>query len=58
MRRHEVAAERVSGDIQNAVEQAAKGFGAHSDQERLLEEELHRFVRFSWDAVVNLARAR
>ncbi|MGE3957679.1 MAG: M20/M25/M40 family metallo-hydrolase [Vicinamibacterales bacterium] len=40
------------------VEDAAKGFGAHSDQERLLEEELHRFVRFSWDAVVNLVRAR
>jgi acetylornithine deacetylase/succinyl-diaminopimelate desuccinylase-like protein len=40
------------------VEDAAKGFGAHSDQERLAEEELHRFVRFSWDAVVNLARAR
>ncbi len=40
------------------VEDGPKGFGAHSDQERLLEEELHRFVRFSWDAVVNLARAR
>ena len=40
------------------VEDAAKGFGAHSDQERLAEEELQRFVRFSWDAVVNLARAR
>jgi len=40
------------------VEDGAKGFGSHSDQERLLEDELHRFVRFSWDAVVNLARAR
>jgi acetylornithine deacetylase/succinyl-diaminopimelate desuccinylase-like protein len=40
------------------IEDAARGFGSHSDQERLLEEELHRFVRFSWDAVVNLARAR
>jgi acetylornithine deacetylase/succinyl-diaminopimelate desuccinylase-like protein len=40
------------------IEDAAKGFGSHSDQERLLEDELHRFVRFSWDAVVNLARAR
>ena len=29
-----------------------KGFGAHSDQERLLESELHRFVRFNWDVVV------
>ena len=35
-----------------------KGFGAHSDQERLLESELHRFVRFNWDVVVSLARAR
>lgn len=40
------------------VEDGPKGFGAHSDQERLLEEELYRFVRFSWDVVVNLARAR
>ena len=40
------------------VEDGPKGFGSHSDQERLLEEELYRFVRFSWDAVVNLARAR
>lgn len=40
------------------TEDGAKGFGSHSDQERLLEDELHRFVRFSWDAVVNLARAR
>ena len=31
---------------------APKGFGAHSDQERLLESELHRFVRFNWDVVV------
>ena len=40
------------------LEDAPKGFGAHSDQERLLVDELHRFVRFSWDAVVNLVRAR
>lgn len=40
------------------VEDGPKGFGSHSDQERLLEEELYRFVRFSWDVVVNLARAR
>ena len=39
-------------------EDAPKGFGAHSDQERLLESELHRFVRFNWDVVWNLARAR
>src|SRR5216117_2042435 len=39
-------------------EDAPKGFGAHSDQERLLESELHRFVRFNWDVVYELARAR
>lgn len=36
-------------------EDAAKGFGAHSDQERLLVSELHRFMRFYWDAVVAVA---
>jgi acetylornithine deacetylase/succinyl-diaminopimelate desuccinylase-like protein len=39
-------------------EDTLKGFAAHSDQERLLETELHRFVRFSWDVVVGMARAR
>jgi acetylornithine deacetylase/succinyl-diaminopimelate desuccinylase-like protein len=39
-------------------EDGPKGFGAHSDQERILETELHRFVRFNWDAVVDLARAK
>jgi hypothetical protein len=28
------------------VEDGPKGFGAHSDQERILEEALHKFVRF------------
>jgi acetylornithine deacetylase/succinyl-diaminopimelate desuccinylase-like protein len=37
------------------VEDAAKGFGAHSDQERILESELLRFVRFNWDIVTQLA---
>jgi acetylornithine deacetylase/succinyl-diaminopimelate desuccinylase-like protein len=36
-------------------EDAALGFGAHSDQERILEAELHRFVRFKWDIVKGLA---
>jgi acetylornithine deacetylase/succinyl-diaminopimelate desuccinylase-like protein len=39
-------------------EDPPKGFGAHSDQERLLESELHRFVRFNWDVVTNLAGSR
>jgi acetylornithine deacetylase/succinyl-diaminopimelate desuccinylase-like protein len=39
------------------MEDGPKGFGAHSDQERILESELHRFVRFNWDVVTSLARA-
>lgn len=39
-------------------EDGPKGFGAHSDQERILESELHRFVRFQYDVVLELARAR
>jgi acetylornithine deacetylase/succinyl-diaminopimelate desuccinylase-like protein len=38
------------------LEDGPKGFGAHSDQERLLESELHRFVRFNWEVVNALAR--
>lgn len=38
-------------------EDGPKGFGAHSDQERILEEALHKFVRFQWDVVVQLAKA-
>ena len=40
------------------TEDAGKGFGAHSDQERILESELHRFVRFQFDVVMDLAHAR
>jgi acetylornithine deacetylase/succinyl-diaminopimelate desuccinylase-like protein len=39
-------------------EDGPKGFGAHSDQERILESELHRFVRFNWEIVNALAGAR
>jgi acetylornithine deacetylase/succinyl-diaminopimelate desuccinylase-like protein len=39
-------------------EDGPKGFGAHSDQERILESELHRFVRFQYDVVMELAKAR
>jgi acetylornithine deacetylase/succinyl-diaminopimelate desuccinylase-like protein len=40
------------------TEDAGKGFGAHSDQERILESELHRFVRFQYDVVTELARSK
>lgn len=39
-------------------EDAAKGFGGHSDQERIIEQELYRFVRFQYEVVLDLARAR
>lgn len=38
------------------AEDGPKGFGAHSDQERILESELHRFVRFFGDLVLALAK--
>jgi acetylornithine deacetylase/succinyl-diaminopimelate desuccinylase-like protein len=37
------------------IEDLLKGFGAHSDQERILEEALYKFVRFQWDVVLQLA---
>jgi Peptidase dimerisation domain len=37
------------------VEEVPKGFGPHSDQERLLESELHRFVRVQWEIITALA---
>lgn len=39
-------------------EDGARGFGAHSDQERILEVELYRFLRFHWDIVSEMARAK
>ena len=36
-------------------EDAGLGFGAHSDQERILISELNRFLRFNWDVVIDLA---
>jgi acetylornithine deacetylase/succinyl-diaminopimelate desuccinylase-like protein len=40
------------------IEDGPKGFGAHSDQERINESELYRFVRYYHDIVVDLARSR
>jgi len=36
-------------------EDAAKGFGAHSDQERILEEAIYKHTQFFWDAVTAIA---
>jgi acetylornithine deacetylase/succinyl-diaminopimelate desuccinylase-like protein len=38
------------------TEDGPKGYGAHSDQERILVSELHRFVRFHRDLVERLVR--
>jgi acetylornithine deacetylase/succinyl-diaminopimelate desuccinylase-like protein len=40
------------------MEDGPKGYGMHSDQERLLESELYRFIRFNYEVVADLARAR
>ena len=40
------------------AEDVALGFAAHSDQERILETELYRFLRFYWDVVVGIAATR
>jgi acetylornithine deacetylase/succinyl-diaminopimelate desuccinylase-like protein len=40
------------------IEDQTRGFGMHSDQERLLERELHRFTRLTWTIVNGLAGTR
>jgi acetylornithine deacetylase/succinyl-diaminopimelate desuccinylase-like protein len=39
-------------------EDGGKGYGAHSDQERILEAELHKFVRWQYDVVMDVAKAK
>jgi len=40
------------------IEDGPLGYGAHSDQERLLESALHDFVRYQYEIVESLAKAR
>ncbi len=40
------------------TEDGPKGYGMHSDQERVLESELYRFVRYTYEVVADLARSR
>ena len=47
-----------AGEPATDMEDGPKGFGGHSDQERILESELHRFVRLNWEVVTSLARAQ
>ena len=39
-------------------EDILKGFGAHSDQERIPEESVYKHLRFYWSAVTGIAGAR
>ncbi|MGE0812386.1 MAG: M20/M25/M40 family metallo-hydrolase [Vicinamibacterales bacterium] len=40
------------------LEDQSAGYGMHGDQERLRESEFQRFVRFNWELVTRLARAK
>jgi acetylornithine deacetylase/succinyl-diaminopimelate desuccinylase-like protein len=39
-------------------EDGPKGYGAHSDQERIVEQALYTFVKFHYELVAEMARAR
>jgi acetylornithine deacetylase/succinyl-diaminopimelate desuccinylase-like protein len=39
-------------------EDLAKAFGAHSDQERILEEAVYKHVQFFWNAVTSIAGSK
>jgi len=49
--------ERLSAGIGPMVddEDTLKGYGAHSDQERILEASLYKFMELQWDAVLAVA---
>jgi acetylornithine deacetylase/succinyl-diaminopimelate desuccinylase-like protein len=40
------------------LEDAPKGFGAHSDQERILEDAVYKHLQFWWEAVTSIAGAK
>ena len=40
------------------VEDGPKGFGAHSDQERILEEAAYKHLQFMWTVVTSIAGAK
>jgi acetylornithine deacetylase/succinyl-diaminopimelate desuccinylase-like protein len=40
------------------MEDLAKGFGAHSDQERLLEDSLNKYLRFQWEFLTSVAMTK
>jgi acetylornithine deacetylase/succinyl-diaminopimelate desuccinylase-like protein len=44
--------------VMSDTEDAAKGFGAHSDQERVLEEAVYKHLQFMWNAVTGIAASK
>ena len=40
------------------LEDATKGFGAHSDQERILEESVYKHIQFFYTAVTSIAASK
>ena len=40
------------------IEDLAKGFGSHSDQERILEISLNQFLQFQWDFINSIASSK
>jgi acetylornithine deacetylase/succinyl-diaminopimelate desuccinylase-like protein len=40
------------------MEDLAKGFGAHSDQERLMEDSLNQYLRFQWEVLTSVAMTK
>ena len=44
--------------VMSDAEDGAKGFGAHSDQERILEEAVYKHVQFFWEAVNAIAGSK
>jgi acetylornithine deacetylase/succinyl-diaminopimelate desuccinylase-like protein len=40
------------------LEDAPRGYGAHSDQERILEEAVYKHLQFFWNAVTSIAGSK
>jgi acetylornithine deacetylase/succinyl-diaminopimelate desuccinylase-like protein len=40
------------------MEDAAKGFGAHSDQERLMVDSLNKYYAFQWEFLTSVAMTK
>ena len=58
-KRHEALQDAdAADDVDRGDGHGVSAGGAHSDQERILEAELYRFVRFHYDIVADLARAK